>query len=68
MSEQFRPAGPDAFAGITVNERLFVAGLLEDYDRLRAAKDEIALNRLLAKVGLRFENGMHWEITDAQDR
>jgi hypothetical protein len=47
---------------MTPNERLFNAGLLDEYDRVRASGDKKALNQLLAKVGLRFENGSHWDI------
>ncbi len=50
------------YSGMTVNERLFGAGLLDDYDRTRAQGDLTKLNELLAKVGLRFENGSHWDL------
>lgn len=47
---------------MTVNERLFAAGLLNEYDRVRASGNVAALNALLAKVGLRFQNESHQEI------
>ena len=51
--------------GMTVNERLFVAGIQEEYYRLYEAGDLDALNRLLAAVKLRIdENGMHWSLPD----
>ncbi len=46
---------------MTVNERLFDAALLEEYDRIRALGDLTKLNELLSKVGLKFENGSHWD-------
>ncbi len=50
------------YSGMTVNERLFDAGLLDEYDRVRASGDLSKLNQLLEKVGLRFENGSHWDL------
>ena len=47
---------------MTVNERLFNAGLMDEYDRLRAAGDIVKLNELLARVGLKFENDSHWGV------
>ena len=47
---------------MSVNERLFAAGLLDQYDRVRASGDTVKLNALLARVGLRFENGTHLEV------
>jgi len=47
---------------MTPNERLFSAGLLAEYDRVRATGDVDKLNKLLAKVGLKFENESHWDI------
>ncbi len=54
---------------MTPNERLFVAGLLDEYDNIKASGDLKALNQLLAKVDLKFENGSHWDIknNDAQN-
>ncbi|MBK8375110.1 hypothetical protein [Sphingorhabdus sp.] len=49
------------YSGMTVNERLFDAGLLEEYDRIRASGDLTKLNELLSKVGLKSENGSHWD-------
>ena len=50
------------YSGMTPNERLFNAGLLDKYDRVRATGDIDKLNQLLAKVDLKFENGSHWDI------
>jgi len=50
------------YSGMTPNERLFSAGLLAEYDRVRATGDVDKLNKLLAKVGLKFEKGSHWDI------
>ena len=47
---------------MTPNERLFVTGLIDEYDRIKATGDLNALNELLAKVDLKFENGSHWDI------
>ena len=47
---------------MTVNERLFDASLLDEYDRVRASGDERKLNALLARVGLKFEKGSHWDV------
>ena len=44
---------------MTVNERLFDAGLLGEYENLRRTGDYDAINQLLGKVGLRFETGTH---------
>ncbi|HMN54689.1 MAG TPA: hypothetical protein PKC32_10945 [Sphingopyxis sp.] len=57
------------YSGMTPNERLFVAGLLDEYDNIKASGDLKALNQLLAKVDLKFENGSHWDIknNDAQN-
>ncbi|HEX7711697.1 MAG TPA: hypothetical protein VF418_12265 [Sphingomonadaceae bacterium] len=52
---------------MTVNERLFNAGLLDEYDRIRASRDLTELNKLLAKVGLKFENGSHWDLDPPPD-
>ena len=52
---------------MTVNERLFEANILEEYDRAVAADDEAALTEILAKIDIRRdENGMNWPI-NAQD-
>jgi Fe-S cluster assembly ATP-binding protein len=50
---------------MTPNERLFDAGLLDEYDRIKATGDMEALNALLAKVNLKFENGSHWDLDPA---
>jgi hypothetical protein len=49
------------FNAMTVNERLFVAGLLDDYDAAVAASDLDEINRVLVKVGLRQDaSEMNW--------
>ena len=53
---------------MSVNERLFAASLLDDYDRAFAANDEAALTEILAKVDLRRdENGMNWSDDNAKN-
>ena len=47
------------YSGMTVNERLFDAGLLEEYDQARKSGDNISQKQILTKVGLKFENGTH---------
>ena len=47
------------YSGMTVNERLFDAGLLEEYDQARKSGDNISQKQILTKVGLKFENGSH---------
>ncbi len=44
------PLGPEAAAAMTVNERLFAAGLLGDFDAAAAARDRVRLRALLAAV------------------
>ncbi len=44
------PLSPEAAAAMTVNERLFAAGLLVDFDAAAAARDEAGLRRLLVAV------------------
>ncbi len=41
---------PEAAAAMTVNERLFAAGLLGDFDAAAAARDTAGIRRLLAAV------------------
>jgi hypothetical protein len=46
---------------MTVNERLFVAGLLDEYEAAVAMGDLDEINRVLVKVGLRQDaSGMDW--------
>lgn len=42
----------ESFAGMTVNERLFAAGLMSDFDLALAEGDERTLRSLLGRVGL----------------
>jgi hypothetical protein len=42
----------DEAAGMTVNERLFAAGLLDAFDLAIKTRDEKKLRRLLASVSL----------------
>ncbi len=44
------PRSPEAAAAMTVNERLFAAGLLDDFDDAAAARDRAGLRSLLAAV------------------
>ncbi len=44
------PLGPEAAAAMTVNERLFAAGLLGDFDAAAAGRDTAGLRSLLAAV------------------
>jgi hypothetical protein len=44
------PLGPEAAAAMAVNERLFAAGLLDDFDAAAAARDRVGLRALLAAV------------------
>jgi hypothetical protein len=52
---------------MTVNERLFDAGLMEAYEAAKQRGDLNEINAVLRKVDLRQdENGMNWSI-DAED-
>ena len=55
------------YSGMTVNERLFVAGLADVYDEAVATGDLALMNQVLAQVNLRRDaGGMHYEVkTDA---
>ena len=49
---------------MTVNERLYAAGLLDAYDAAARSGDLEAINRVLARVGLRQDaSGMNWPVT-----
>lgn len=51
------------YDGMTVNERLFSAGLLPAYDDAVATGDLEEINAVLCRVDLRQdENGMNWSI------
>ncbi len=48
---------------MTANERLFAAGLVDEYDKASATGDLTEINRVLSKVGLRQDDaGMNWSI------
>ena len=50
---------------MTVNERLFDAGLMEKYERVKATGNIAKLNALLKKVGLEFRDGSNWDLDPA---
>ncbi len=50
---------------MTVNERLFEAGLLDAYETAAAKGDLSEINGVLAQVGLRQDStGMNWSIAN----
>ncbi|MEZ5734489.1 MAG: hypothetical protein R3E09_01585 [Novosphingobium sp.] len=55
---------------MTVNERLFEAGLLEQFQRAQMQGDRIEINSILAKVDLwQDANGMNWDkLRNARNR
>lgn len=55
-SQAFGPGTKEKYARMTVNERLFVAGLLNDFDEAVRASDGGALRRILREVRLSDEN------------
>jgi hypothetical protein len=51
------------YSGMTVNERLFEAGLVDAYDAAVATGDLAQMNHVLAQVRLRRDvGGMHSEV------
>ncbi len=49
------------FAGMTANERLVIAGLIDEWDAASARGDRTAMRRIAAKVDLYMdETGMLW--------
>lgn len=44
--------GSSDYSGMTVNERLFVAGLLEEYEQAARRRDRGAMIEVLARVGV----------------
>ena len=59
------PFAVDKFDGMTVNERLFEAGLADQFEAAKASNNLKAVNDLLEVVGLwQDENGMNWSIND----
>jgi hypothetical protein len=41
-----------SYAGMTVNERLVVSGLIDQFDKARKSKDRNKIIEILRKVGL----------------
>lgn len=57
MTDKPRPN----YAGMTVNERLVTAGLIDEWDAAKARGDRDAMRRIAAKVDLHMdETGMLW--------
>lgn len=46
----------DNYAGMTVNERLFVSGLMDDFDKALENKNEHELRKILEKIELTEES------------
>jgi len=42
----------DKYAGMTVNERLYVSGLMDEFDKAVRAKSTAEVVRILKEVGL----------------
>lgn len=54
-------------AAMTVNERLFAAGLADAFEAAQASGDREHINKVLHQIELRQDaNGMNWSL-DAQD-
>lgn len=45
-------SNPSRYAGMTVNERLFDAGLLDAYDAAKQVRDRTEMIRLLTEAGV----------------
>jgi hypothetical protein len=55
----------DNFDAMTVNERLFAAGLTDAYETAVEIGELDEINSVLAKVGLRQDtDGMNWSIAN----
>lgn len=52
MAAGDQPPAMSPYAGMTVNERLFAAGLLYSFEEAAHAKDENAIRAILTKVDL----------------
>lgn len=52
MTEQDKRLSPEQAAGMTVNERLWVAGLMDAYDAAVAVRDHDQMAEILKKVYL----------------
>ena len=53
MSEGLQPESPTSrYTGMTINERLFAAGLLDAWDRAARARDRQAMIDNLLSVGI----------------
>jgi hypothetical protein len=46
----------DEYGGMTVNERLYVSGLMDQFDKALLEKDKDSLIRILKEVKLNNEN------------
>ncbi|MDV3459151.1 hypothetical protein RZN05_19295 [Sphingomonas sp. HF-S4] len=58
----------DRYSGMTVNERLFAAGVLSKYEAAVAREDREAIAHILAGVGLvRDADGMHHDIASRSE-
>jgi hypothetical protein len=55
-SQTFGPGTKEKYEAMTVNERLLVAGLLNDFDQAVRTADQAALRRILREVRLSDEN------------
>ena len=53
------------YEAMTVNERLFAACLIEEFDRTKLSGDLDEINAVLSRVGLwQDANGMNWSKED----
>ena len=50
------------YSGMTVNERLSAAGVMDAHDAAVATGDLEKINRVLAQVGLKQDTGMSWSM------
>ena len=49
-------ANSEELSGMTVNERLFVLGLIDDFDRASEKRDEAALRNILSRTEIGHES------------
>lgn len=52
MNKSTSESDGDLFAGMTVNERLFSAGILDQFDAAARRRDRLAMLSLLRRVSL----------------